>query len=260
MDSRIQILDWDSAFFGFRTARILPPKLGRSELHEILENLRRDCISLAYWFAEMGDSESGAAAASNQGLLVDEKITYALDLVSGPSQAQSLKTETPGATNSSGPIHPPWEISVLSKDRYAEVEAELLSLALRSSTHSRFRHDPRFPTALAQGLYREWMRKSLTGELADAILTCEYQRGLRAMVTVKASKGQGQIGLLACAEGYDGRGLGSALMQASLDWFKASGCQHARVVTQGRNRASCRVYEKSGYRPEKREAVHHFWL
>ena len=42
-------LDWDSGFFGFKVARILPEELNHEQLQIILAGLTDNEVKLAYW-------------------------------------------------------------------------------------------------------------------------------------------------------------------------------------------------------------------
>jgi dTDP-4-amino-4,6-dideoxy-D-galactose acyltransferase len=153
----------------------------------------------------------------------------------------------------------------------------LEELAIHAGKYSRFQTDPHFPAEGFRALYREWMRKSLTGERADAVLALagagpevmgipnvrdasDPEFGPVGVVTLSARDGEGSIGLIAVAPGMEGRGLGSELMRAARQWFRSHGCARAGVVTQGANRAARALYERHGYRVQGREIVHHFWL
>ena len=253
MDNAWTGLAWDSEFFGFPTARILPPRLGATGLEVILEEMRSAGVVLAYWAADPLDPSSDIAAEAHGGFPADDRITFVRDLGNSPP-AQAVHAL-------------PFFIAPLAEADKARWKEPLAELGLRSGMHSRFRADPRFPPEAFRRLYAEWLRKSLTGERADAVLVASRPAGLgedgpevQGLVTVTARGGEGDIGLLAIAEGCEGRGLGTALATAALEWFFHAGCGRARVVTQGRNKGACRVYAKAGFGVERREEVHHFWL
>lgn len=246
MGSLSATLPWDSAFFGFPTAKLLPARLDRNALAATLAELGAEGVRLVYWASDPVDAESRAAAAANQGFLADEKTTYRIPLASRPAPP------FPSA-------HVIVPLSAVHKKNFAPA---LLALGHRAGLHSRFRTDPRMPAGKCETLYEEWMRKSLSGERADAVLACLSSDGksVQGAVTVSASKGAGRIGLIAVAEAEEGHGVGSALTHAALAWVHRSGCGQAEVVTQGRNGAACRLYEKAGFRISRREDFYHFWL
>jgi len=57
---------------------------------------------------------------------------------------------------------------------------------------------------------------------------------------------------------YQGQGVASLLVNASLEWFKGK-VGSAYVGTQAANDRAVRVYEKSGFRHVSSEASLHLW-
>ena len=67
------------------------------------------------------------------------------------------------------------------------------------------------------------------------------------LITLQAKAGIGSIGLIAVDAAFRGRGLGTALIRAALEWCAGRGCSIVEVVTQGRNLAATRLYESNGF-------------
>jgi dTDP-4-amino-4,6-dideoxy-D-galactose acyltransferase len=231
------MLPWDSAFFGFPTARILIPGLDTQALREVLAELAQQNIRLAYWTVDPADAASNRSAAACGGFLADVRRTY---LAEPPLSDPSRKRHAVATF----------------RDRSEEV---LLSLAVEAGRFSRYRVDPAFPQSLFRALYEEWMRKSLSGEIADEVLVAEAGGEIVGTLTVQARQGAGNIGLVAVDPRHQGTGAGSSLIQAAAEWFIGKDCVTAKVATQESNSAACALYEKNGYRLVGREHVHHFW-
>lgn len=235
-------LAWDSEFFGFPVVRINGPV---TDLEALLPRLRADHIGLAY-LSHSEALEPGItplAASGAELLLVDRKVTYR----SGSSAVCSPSDEPE---------------AVVSELKDAEQHrAALMDLAIQSGLYSRFATDPHIPRERFETLYRLWMEGSLKKELADSILGIQAADKLAGMVTVrKESDGSGLIGLVAVDAGFRGRGYGEALMWAANRWFRQQGCEVWRVVTQGDNKAACRLYEKAGYVQESLNYFYHLWI
>ena len=49
-------------------------------------------------------------------------------------------------------------------------------------------------------------------------------------------------------------------MHAALAWFSESGVRDVQVVTQGRNRAALRLYQRCGFVIEAVELWYHRWF
>lgn len=238
-----QQLEWDSGFFGFGVARILPARLGAPALQRILRDLKEMNVALAYWAADPHDRDSAQAARECKGFLADRKVTFSMDsealhknmpLVAANAQVEEFSAEDP--------------------------TVELEALAIQAGEFSRFRVDPRIPPGRFVELYRQWILKSVTGELAEKVYVIRGEAGrILGMITVGEKNGRGDIGLLAVDRLARGRNLGMSLVWAAQKWTLVKGLPAAQVVTQVDNVAACRFYEKCGFHMDQVEHIYHFW-
>ena len=234
-----ELLAWDSAFFGFSVARIGARVADADALGEVLLALRERGVRLAYWFADPGE-RSERAADGLRGTRVGGRVLYRRDL------AQA------------GEAH-----SAVEVVRYAGAQADdaLITLAVQAGALSRFALDPAMPPGTAARMYRLWIERSVTGEIADAVYVAGGAPDRRAgMITTAAQDDAGVIGLLAVADGHRGAGIGRALVEAAHRHFRARGLARAQVATQEENTAANRLYEACAYRRARTDAVFHFWL
>lgn len=234
----VQLLDWDTQFFGFKTARLLPSMLERGQLEHALQNLRAQGTRLVYWSIP---NEAPYDVSALGGRLVDRKTTFVMDLT-----RLNAKDANP-------------EIAV-QPYQTGTADEVLYNLALQAGEYSRFARDPQFPQEKFQTLYREWMRKCLTGELATAVLAAGDAQQPSGMATLSDKGDYGEIGLIAVDSAARGKHLGEALVRAAQNWYLARGLKHAQVVTQGDNLPACNLYRKCGYTVGKIEYFYHFWL
>jgi dTDP-4-amino-4,6-dideoxy-D-galactose acyltransferase len=70
----------------------------------------------------------------------------------------------------------------------------------------------------------------------------------------------GQIELLGVDTPAQGVGLGMRLVMAALEWFAANRATGVSVVTQGRNVAAQRLYQKCGFTTESLRLWYHCWF
>lgn len=245
-----EMLPWDTAFFGFPTARVLGANLDERGLTAVLKAMSVAQVELAYWAVDPADGVSNQAGVACGAFLADERTIY---------------TAVP-------PVFDPARL----RARVAPIGAgdetpALYALAVEAGRHSRFNVDPGFPPVLFRALYVEWLRTSLSGARADAVLAA-YEDGAdlvqgaqdvkgaqvaKGFVTVQAKGGIGNIGLVAVDAGSRGKGLGTSLIQAALQWFTRRGCSIVEVATQRRNLAATRLYESNGFRVSGRTNVYH---
>ena len=239
--SSYELLQWDSDFFGFIVARIVPKKLTEPELEQIIANLKDRRVELAYWASCSEDISSQNAATRHNGFLADRKVTYAIDF-------SSKRVDTDTVDH--------------SIEEYVDFIAtsELESLAIQAGIYSRFHLDPRIPDERFKMLYRLWIRNSVSRKIADAVLVARNSNRIVGMVTVGEKNGRADIGLIAVDDSMRGKSLGVSLVRAAQKWAICKGYSSAQVVTQGENLAACRLYEKCGYFLEKTENVYHFWI
>ena len=239
LDQDVVPLLWDSEFFGFKIARLVPRRYGAAELRMHLEKQWEQGIRLVYWGSDPNDTASQSAAAANQGLLVDRKTTFVRKIdgfVVRPSER--------------------YETQSLPEDGWSD---ELASLAVQIGQYSRFRQDRHFSIATWQRLYWTWMQNSIKRAIADDVLVIRDAGFVVAVVTVRARGKIGEIGLLGVQESRRGAGLGRALVDLAMGWFSERPLSHVRVVTQGDNRLACQMYKACGFLVESVENFYHFW-
>lgn len=236
-----QALDWDTGFFGFGVARIIPERMGQDALAKQLASLWDRGTELVYWATDPDDPETQRAASKHGAFLADRKVTY-LKQVSGDQATSTAASQ-----------------ASIEPYRSGQTDEELYRLAVLSGRYSRFAVDARFPRLLFEGLYREWMRRSVSGDIAQAVLVSRSGTTISGMVTVSVKGGRGDIGLLAVAPEFRGHGIGRSLVRSADDWFRNRGNTQAQVVTQRANQEACRLYERCGYRLERTLNFYHIW-
>ncbi|MGO9605599.1 MAG: GNAT family N-acetyltransferase [Candidatus Binataceae bacterium] len=234
-------LEWDSSFFGFPVAKILATSSNSLQLGRILSRLRQNTV-LAYWMIDSSDLGSAAAAKYHGGVLVDRKLTYVMNL----QRTSSAVTSEP---------------SIVAEYGDKTASSYLEDLAVQSGRYSRFNIDPRISRKRFEEMYKIWIRRSVSGELAAKVLVVHGEGdSISAMITLGCKNGRGDIGLVAVHSRLQGRGYGTALMREGRRYFASKGYKHSQVVTQGNNVAACALYQKSGFVLENSQNVFHFWL
>lgn len=194
------VLPWDSSLFGFPVARVSADAIRTGRLPRVVESLRAEGVRLAYVSLPWSDAGAAAAVALVGGECVDRKVRYRKAVVAG------LPT-------------PPGVESVLGTPCTAVLE----ELALASGTFSRFRADPRISPDVFERLYVAWIRRSMSGDIAEDVLVIRAADAVAGMATVAGADGgaTGVIGLIAVGNGYRGNGYGTRLMLAAESWCAA---------------------------------------
>jgi dTDP-4-amino-4,6-dideoxy-D-galactose acyltransferase len=196
---------------------------------------------LVYWASNPNDEGSQLAAQRLRGFLADKKVTYVIDINHIHENSDSFN----------------WVIEEYSDTLPC---ADLEDLAIQAGMCSRYKCDSRIPENKFVDLYLLWIRKSVNRQMADSVLVARQSGNIVGMVTVVEKNERGGIGLLSVNGDMRGKTLGVALVRAAQAWTRRKGLRFAQVVTQGENIASCKLYEKCGYRIEKVEYFYHFWI
>ena len=241
MVSKYQILEWDSDFFGFAVAKILPKKMYYDQLQNVLIHLKTQNVKLVYWAVDSANKGSHRVAKLLSGHIVDKKITYTIDLKKkhGKKISPTIKVE---------------EYNQLIPN------SELEELAIQSGIYSRYNFDPNISKSQFEKLYLSWIFNSTNKTISDAVLVIRKKNKIVGMVTLAKIDENGHIGLIAVDSSMRGRGLGKALVNAAISWFEIEGCNNLKVVTQMRNIVACNLYEKMGFNVKNIEYFYHFWL
>lgn len=238
VESRVTLLEFDTALFGFKTGRIQTADKSAEALQLQLDAAKQEGYRVLYWFTDQTGEAAGTQAG---GLLADRKRTYAR------------------STNGFGyfDLLGNWFISSYKEDK---PDQELYQLAFAAGAYSRFQTDPGFGREGFEKLYAKWIEKSVSRELAKEVLYIEDFGQKRAMLTLGIKNDRPDIGLVATAADYRGRGMAGDLIKSSIVWAINRDYKEVQVVTQGDNRGACKLYESLGYKMESEELVFHFWL
>jgi dTDP-4-amino-4,6-dideoxy-D-galactose acyltransferase len=257
-DQDFEVLNWDTARFGFPVARI-DGAVEPNALDDTIRRMRDRGVVLAYYTiderrAPMLDSDAARFGAR----LVDTRVTFVSQLAprlteDGP--ADSISTKPANVTRS----HVGDGLVFRSGDE-KDLGPRLIDLARESGRYSRFRVDPRIDVSVFHSIYDAWLMRSLRREIADEVLVATHHEQDVGFVTVSRSGSCGTIGLLSVGESMRGRGLGRLLTRRAFEWSASTGCAKGRVVTQLANSAACAMYQAAGCVAEKSERVYHVWL
>jgi dTDP-4-amino-4,6-dideoxy-D-galactose acyltransferase len=230
------VLNWDSAFFGFRVARIREKRLTTPTLASILEWCGRERVRCLYFLASGDSAETTALVEGNGFRMADLRFTLARELGVIAGSTKSVRS-------------------------FSESDLpSLQAIAAVSHRDSRFYYDPGFPDQRCDELYATWIERSCHG-YADTVLVAEHGCEPAGYVSCHLqSGGIGAIGLLAVADRSRGLGLGRQLITGALRFLAESGCKQATVVTQGRNCAAQRLYQNCGFRSASMEVWYHRWF
>ena len=232
--NKYSILEWDSSFFGFKVATIHSLTLAVNEIEAMVTQMKGENIRLAYWKTPFKIEEFPTQYTVK---LSDVACLYSSDILK--------QTEK----------HP--NISLYNQ---STTSPELESIAIQCGILSRFNTDKKFPPQAFESLYKTWINKSVSKEIADDIIIYTLEGKLGGIVTVSIKNGVGNIGLFGIDESMRGKGIGTLLLQAAITYFADNNCTRAQVVTQKDNEAARGLYEKCGLTLIEQKYCYHIWL
>ena len=237
-DPLCSYLEWDSAFFERRIARLNRPRLDEATLAASLEWCNHNRIDCLYFLADSDHSETPRLAAENDFLLTDVRVSLATNILGEQEKASANKAV-----------------------RLAREEDLSLLRSIAKSAHrdTRFYFDPHFDSAKCDLLYQTWIENSLRG-FAQAVWVAECDGQAAAYLTGHFQGQESRIGLVGVSQNHRGKGLATRLIQQFRAWSREQGALHATVVTQGRNVAAQRLYQRNGFLTESLQLWYHRWF
>lgn len=236
-------LPWDSQFFGHAVAAAAYATLSPALRDGLLEWCDKERVDVLYLLTGVSDQRTVRVAVEGGFELVDIRLELTATVGTAPLQ----------------PVQNPHRL-ILRTARQDDLE-ELVSIAVEAHTDSRFFVDPKFGTDAASALFATWIRNSVAGELADLVMVAELDDSVCGYITGSVGPdGDGVVGLFGVSESARGQGVGGSLIQALLKQWKGIGIRSARVVTQGRNIAAQRIYQRSGFRSSTAQFWFHYWM
>ena len=231
----IKLLTWDTDFFQKKIGRI--NCVENTDLSLLLQHAKSEGYKLIYVF----DNESlflpPDVLREYNGSLVDRKVIY--------ENNKLIVKEL------SFPV-----------EEYSSTEAseELEQLAYVSGSYSRFRLDPHFHPDDFYRMYRTWIAKSISHEIADKVYVIRDNNQICGMATLKIIDGKGVIGLIAVSPLSQGKGFGQILNDACCNELFKRNINILEVATQMDNAGACRFYEKCGFSVQHVTNIYHFLL
>lgn len=238
-----ELLEWDTTFWGFPIARIRGDTLDHDSIGRIDGWCRRNVVRCLYFLARADHQTTTELAETSGFRLVDVRMGFRRGLQDATSPVENLAL---------GPV-------VVRPSRQQDV-ATLCSIAGQNYRSTRFYYDPGFPRHLCDSLYETWTRVSCDG-YAELVLVAELDGEPVGYITchLDGEPRAGRIGLLGVHDGARDRGVGRALVLGALEWFRSQAVQAVFVVTQGRNCAAQRLFQRCGFLTASVQLWYHKW-
>jgi len=243
LDGLCKYLPWDTDFFGYRIARILPTTLSQEQAEQIDAWCATNEIDCLYFMAKSNHAETVRNVEAKDYYHVDVRHVYEINL-SKPYAEAHISNE-------------------LTLDKAtAEDTDSMLPMIDNAFVHTRFYYDPHFTQEQANHLYQTWLIRSIEEDFANQVLVARKAGIPQGFITCDLNRDSkiGSIGLIGVAEFARGQNLGANLVLSSFAYFAKEGMENIQVVTQGRNIAANRLYQKCGFRTSEVYLWYHKWF
>lgn len=237
-DAPCKFLEWDTEFFGVRIGRVEGDSLTRTHTGAVLDWVRDNAVDCLYFLCDSDDAESVLAAEQMRCHLADVRMELTLDL--DPSKRDTAPADD-------------------LRPAVPEDVPEIMRIASVSHRDTRFYYDGHFPRETCDRFYARWIERSCEG-YADRVFVQHLDRKpVGYMSCHLLPEGGASLGLLGVAESARGRGFGTTLVGAALDYFREQGHCHMRIATQARNTGALRLYQRYGFQIDKTRLWYHRW-
>jgi len=238
----LKFLPWDSSHFGIRIARATARQLDGPACQELEAECVDQDIECLYFLADAADQDTVSVLQAAQFDFVDIRLTLAASVGDVPNAA-------PGAE------------LLMRLGQENDLEA-LLPVAGGSFTMSRFYVDRRFGVDKAMLMYQTWLEKSLKTDFAAAVVVAEMAGQPVGFVTCHLHEpaGEANLGLVGVAPSVRGAGCARGMVAYAARHLSRQGVERLNVITQGRNIAAQRLYQRCGFAVRSVELWFHKWF
>ncbi len=228
----IQVLDWDTNFFGYKVGKI---SLINNEIVDFIDFQKND-FELIYLFSEFNIDEN--LLKKTQAKLQDIKIELTKDL--------DLKNNY---------LEQNGNVQLKEITKFSE---ELYHLVLESGAHSRFKLDKHFVNNEFDLLYKAWIQNSLNDTNAK-VIGAYINNELLGFVSLSLKSGIADIGLIAVHEKARGNHIGKKLLESAYMYSIQNQSNYITVVTQEFNKQAMLFYLNNGFIINKKTFIYHLW-
>lgn len=215
MVNSIRLLSWDSAFFSKKIGQVLHlDALGIADFDEY------DLVTLKL----NTDSYRCITRAHSLGFsLVESEVVFS-------KQVSSVSAN---------------EISGTSIAAGQDIE-KLKEIAAGAYSLSRYRL-PYFDDSDRERFYSTWIENAVTGEFDDICLVVREQSEVTGYISLKKDSETLNVGLIAVAEGHQGKGIAKRLLSLAEVYAQQKSCNRINVATQVSNIPAINLYLNAGF-------------
>lgn len=243
-------LDWDTEYFGIKSARInLFGPANENEQEKIKEFCRNyDFVTIANLYNR---KENNLWIGKNtNAFLTDINMQFIRQINDSTSSSCTLT-----GSNDSGFAG----CSITITNTY-EGNKKILDIAEKAFKFSRFFCDPFLPADLACNIYRQWSKDAFHKKDKYFTICCKDNEPVGYLLfSLNKEDGSSCIELIAVDIGCTGQGIGKFLIAASEAYIGGQGISRINVGTQADNIPAVRLYLGCGFKYSCCSSIYHLW-
>ena len=229
------LLPWDTDFWGVRIGRVEGETMTEERLRAVDGWAAEQSVDCVYFLASVHDAGTAHVAEAGGFRLMDLRVELRRP-AAGDDAVGDLREATP------------------------DDAPALRAIARSSHGITRFYADPNFPDDRCDDFYDVWIARSLEG-WAQGVLVADADGRAAGYVSchLDEAESRGSIGLIAVDGTVRRGGLGVALSCGAVAWCRERGMEEMAVVTQGRNVAALRTFQRAGFLVDSVGLWFHKW-
>lgn len=245
MSELLEVLPWDSEFFGLPVGRILSNRLNQESVTSLLGAAQQSGLRCLYFEANPDDPLTVTTVEKHGFSLVDVRVVLEHPFDQRPAPVPRYPIPLELVIHDSQDHHLP---------RLREISAQIGYI-------SRFYFDQNFGLEASERLYRRWIENACRG-WADKVLIARWgeEGEIVGLISCTLRERVAHIQLAGVHSDHRQRGVGTGLVQAALDWARDQQAQRMEVVTQARNVPAQRLYQQMGFFTRSMTLYYHKWL
>ncbi len=217
----INILEWDSKFFGFTVAQMEPVA---DFLPGLDQYAHENNVTLVQCVCPLHKTDVIEQLEESGFRFADLRMTYTLSV---PYNGLSQQT-------------------VLSIADQADIDS-LKDIASRAFLDSRYYH-PKFDCQASSRLFQLWVEKAVHGTFDDICLKSIVDNQICGFITLKFKAQNSTIGLIGIEPSQEGKGHGRTLIQQAVCLCERNHISVLEAKTQGKNINAQNFYTGTGFK------------
>ena len=150
------------------------------------------------------------------------------------------------------------EIVIEDTDFQNKPPEDFYDLAYESGKYSRFKLDLNLKNKF-QDIYKKWVDNSLNKTFAEKVFYIHSEDTINGFVTLQRDGNTAKIGLIAVNPNFQGKGIGTKLLQAAEYYAIKNNMDKMLIPTQKENILACNFYKKNGYSVKEETIIKHYW-